>query len=100
MNFWTPRTPSSLGGAVLSDQTALSEGPQRAPADGLERTLRITLLQHHFNLADNAVAEALYDSASLRRDTGISDRIAERGAGFEGGDRASVTLGRRQDQSR
>ena len=38
---------------------------------GLERTLRIHLLQHWFNLADNAVEEALYDIASLRRFAGI-----------------------------
>ena len=33
--------------------------------------LRIHLLQHWFNLADNAVEEALYDIASLRRFVGI-----------------------------
>ena len=33
--------------------------------------LRIHLLQHWFNLADNAVEEALYDIASLRRFAGI-----------------------------
>ena len=38
---------------------------------GLERMLRIHLLQHWFNLADNAVEEALYDIASLRRFVGI-----------------------------
>jgi len=37
------------------------------PPIGLERMLRIHLLQHWFNLADNAVEEALYDIASLRR---------------------------------
>ena len=44
---------------------------------GLERMLRIHLLQHWFNLADNAVEEALYDIASLRRFVGI-DLGAER----------------------
>jgi IS5 family transposase len=34
---------------------------------GLERMLRIHLLQHWFNLADEAMEEALYDSATLRR---------------------------------
>ena len=38
---------------------------------GLERMLRIHLLQHWFNLADNAVEEALYDISSLRRFAGI-----------------------------
>ena len=38
---------------------------------GLQRMLRIHLLQHWFNLADNAVEEALYDIASLRRFVGI-----------------------------
>ncbi len=41
------------------------------PPIGLERMLRIHLLQHWFNLADNAVEEALYDMASLRRFVGI-----------------------------
>jgi transposase, IS5 family len=41
------------------------------PPIGLERMLRIHLLQHWFNLADNAVEEALYDIASLRRFAGI-----------------------------
>ena len=38
---------------------------------GLQRMLRIHLLQHWFSLADNAVEEALYDIASLRRFVGI-----------------------------
>src|SRR5512141_42424 len=41
------------------------------PPIGLERMLRIHLLQHWFNLADNAVEEALYDIVSLRRFVGI-----------------------------
>jgi transposase, IS5 family len=41
------------------------------PPIGLQRMLRIHLLQHWFNLADNACEEALYDSASLRRFAGI-----------------------------
>src|SRR6188472_2110682 len=41
------------------------------PPIGLERMLRIHLLQHWFNLADVACEEALYDSASLRRFAGI-----------------------------
>ena len=45
-------------------------GNGRRPV-GLERMLRIHLLQHWFNLADNAVEEALYDIASLRRFVGI-----------------------------
>lgn len=35
------------------------------PPIGLERMLRIHLLQHWFNLADAACEEALYDSAAL-----------------------------------
>lgn len=37
------------------------------PPIGVERMLRIQLLQHWFNLADEAMEEALYDSAALRR---------------------------------
>jgi IS5 family transposase len=37
------------------------------PPIGLGRMLRIHLLQHWFNLADEAMEEALYDSATLRR---------------------------------
>ncbi|MDI3259255.1 MAG: IS5 family transposase [Sinobacteraceae bacterium] len=41
------------------------------PPIGLQRMLRIHLLQHGFNLADAAMEEALYDSASLRAFVGI-----------------------------
>ncbi len=41
------------------------------PPIGLQRMLRIHLLQHWFNLADEAMEEALYDSASLRAFVGI-----------------------------
>ncbi len=41
------------------------------PPIGLERMLRIHLLQHWFNLADLACEEALYDSAALRAFAGI-----------------------------
>jgi transposase, IS5 family len=41
------------------------------PPIGLERMLRIHLLQHWFNLADVACEEALYDSAALRSFVGI-----------------------------
>lgn len=41
------------------------------PPIGLERMLRIHLLQHWFNLADQACEEALYDSAALRAFAGI-----------------------------
>jgi transposase, IS5 family len=41
------------------------------PPIGLERMLRIHLLQHWFNLADAACEEALYDSAALRAFAGI-----------------------------
>lgn len=45
-------------------------GNGRRPV-GLERILRIHLLQHWFNLADAACEEALYDSAALRFFVGI-----------------------------
>ena len=41
------------------------------PPIGLQRMLRIRLLQHWLNLADEAMEEALYDSASLRAFVGI-----------------------------
>ena len=41
------------------------------PPIGLERMLRIHLLQHWFNLADVACEEALYDSAAPRGFVGI-----------------------------
>jgi IS5 family transposase len=41
------------------------------PPIGLQRMLRIHLLQHWFNLADEAMEEALYDSAALRAFVGI-----------------------------
>ena len=41
------------------------------PPIGLQRMLRIHLLQHWFNLADAACEEALYDSAALRAFAGI-----------------------------
>jgi IS5 family transposase len=42
------------------------------PPIGLERMLRIHLLQHWLNLADVACEEALYDSAALRGFVGIN----------------------------
>ena len=41
------------------------------PPIGLERMLRIHLLQHWFNLADEACEEALLDSTALRRFVGL-----------------------------
>ncbi len=41
------------------------------PPKGLEKMLRIYFLQQWFNLADPAVEEALYDSATLRQFVGI-----------------------------
>lgn len=35
---------------------------------GVERMLRIPVLQHGFNLSDPAVKEALYDSRGMRRE--------------------------------
>ncbi|MES7707471.1 transposase, partial [Cutibacterium acnes] len=47
------------------------KGNRGRPPIGLERMLRIHLLQHWFNLADAACEEALYDSAALRAFVGI-----------------------------
>jgi transposase, IS5 family len=41
------------------------------PPLGLERMLRVYLLQHWFNLSDPALEEALYDSLAMRRFAGI-----------------------------
>ena len=41
------------------------------PPVGLERMLRMTFVQHWFNLADEACEEALLDSTALRRFVGI-----------------------------
>jgi IS5 family transposase len=41
------------------------------PPVGLDRMLRIYLLQHWFNLSDPAVEEALYDSSAMRAFVGI-----------------------------
>jgi transposase, IS5 family len=41
------------------------------PPVGLERMLRLHLLQHWFNLSDPAAEEALYESVSMRRFVGI-----------------------------
>ena len=38
---------------------------------GIERMLRIYLMQQWFNLSDPAMEDALYDSAAMRRFTGI-----------------------------
>jgi len=46
------------------------EGAGRRPV-GVERMLRIHLLQHWFNLSDPAAEEALYDSQALRVFVGI-----------------------------
>ena len=46
------------------------EGAGRRPV-GVERMLRIHLLQHWFNLSDPAAEEALYDSQALREFVGI-----------------------------
>jgi IS5 family transposase len=41
------------------------------PPVGLERMLRLHLLQHWFNLSDPAAEEALYESLSMRQFVGI-----------------------------
>ena len=47
-----------------------SGGPGRPPV-GVERMLRISFLQHWFNLSDPMVEEALYDSLAMRSFVGI-----------------------------
>ena len=46
-------------------------GGRGRPPIGVERMLRIHLLQHWFNLSDPAVEEALYDSRAMRHFVGI-----------------------------
>ena len=61
----------ALGEIVGTDRAALSQaGNGRRPKE-LEQMLRIYFLQQWFNLADPAVEEALYDSATLRQFVGI-----------------------------
>ena len=48
------------------------------PPIGLERMLRIHLLQHWFNLPDVACEEASYDSAALRGFVGIAATSSHR----------------------
>ena len=45
---------------------------------GIERMLRIHVLQHWFNLSDPAVEEALYDTRALRQFVGIDQCISYR----------------------
>jgi transposase, IS5 family len=54
----------------LLDPVYPKPGNGRPPV-GLERMLRIYLLQQWFNLSDPAVEEALYESASMRQFAGI-----------------------------
>ena len=46
-------------------------GGQGRPPVGVERMLRISFLQHWFNLSDPMVEEALYDSLAMRSFVGI-----------------------------
>src|SRR3954465_10172251 len=50
------------------------------PPIGLERMLRLHILQHWFNLSDPAAEEARYDSISMRQFGGIRSR-ARAGSG-------------------
>jgi transposase, IS5 family len=47
------------------------KGERGRPPIGLERTLRIYLLQHWYGLADEPLEDALYDSQALRGFPGI-----------------------------
>ena len=72
------------------------------PPIGLQRMLRIHLLQHWFNLADEAMEEALYDSAALRAFVGIdlcrepvpdaTNLLRDRGLRLSGGTIVDATL--------
>jgi IS5 family transposase len=55
--------------AVIEPHYPKGEGGR--PPVGLERMLRMFLVQHWFNLADEACEESLLDSSSLRRFVGI-----------------------------
>lgn len=56
--------------AVIEPFYPKGEGRGRPPI-GVERMLKIHMLQHWFNLSDPAAEEALYDSRAMRRFVGI-----------------------------
>lgn len=56
---------------MCGDRAALSKAGNGRRPIGLQRMLRMHLLQHWFNLADNACEETPYDMASLRHFVGI-----------------------------
>src|ERR1700681_3711056 len=47
------------------------EGLKSPPSVGIEKMLRVYLLQQWFNLSDSAAEEALYDSVAMREFVGI-----------------------------
>src|ERR1700682_2380769 len=47
------------------------EGLKSPPSVGIEKMLRVYLLQQWFNLSDTAAEEALYDSVAMREFVGI-----------------------------
>jgi IS5 family transposase len=57
--------------AVIAPVYPKPEGGAGRPPVGLERMLRIYLLQQWFNLSDPAVEEALYDALAMRRFVGV-----------------------------
>lgn len=61
---------------VRLHRTVLSQAPGGRQPIGLERMLRIHLLQQWYALSDPAMEEALYDSQAMRRFVGI-DRGTE-----------------------
>ena len=42
-------------------------GERRCPPIGIERMLRITFLQHWFNMSDQQAEDSLYDGAAMRK---------------------------------
>ncbi len=56
--------------AAIEPVSPKAEGPGRPPV-GVERMLRLHCLKQWFNLSDQAVEEALYDSRALRQCVGI-----------------------------
>jgi IS5 family transposase len=60
-----------VAGAVPADRAPLPQASNGRPPVGVERMLRIYLLQQWFSLSDPAVEEALYDSPAMRGFVGI-----------------------------
>jgi hypothetical protein len=73
MTRWCPRLSPGPALARLVDRLRPfhPKGERGRPSLGLERMLRIYLLQQWYALADEALEDALYDSQALRGFAGI-----------------------------